>query len=113
MQKRLFIVSLILSASSVSAIAEVSPLVFAGNEGVTYGVNPGVTFDRFKDMTDDLTRILKRPVKMQPVSAYKELAAGLAEQRYDIAYVHPAHDSIPAMSKGNYRLAALTKGFTE
>lgn len=90
-----------------------SPLVFAVNEGVTYRVNPGATLERFKDLSDDLSKLLKRPVKVQPVSDYKELAAGLAEQRYDLAYVHPAHHSIRAMSKSGYGLVALTKGFTE
>ncbi|MDB5965918.1 MAG: ABC-type phosphate/phosphonate transport system periplasmic component-like protein [Polaromonas sp.] len=52
-------------------------------------------------------------MKVLPVSDYKELAAGLADQRYDLAYVHPAHHSIRAMSRGNYHLVALTKGFTE
>lgn len=95
------------------ARAQGAPLVFAVNEGVTYGVNPVATVVRFKDLSEDLTKLLKRPVKVQPVTDYKELAAGLAEQRYDIAYVHPAHHSIRALAKGSYSLVALTKGFTE
>ncbi len=93
--------------------AQEAPLVFAVNEGVTYRVNPMATVERFREISDDLSKLLKRPVKVVPVTDYKELAAGLAEQRYDLAYVHPAHHSIRALSKGGYQLVALTKGFTE
>jgi ABC-type phosphate/phosphonate transport system substrate-binding protein len=93
--------------------AQEDTVVFAVNEGVTYRVNPGATVERFREISQDLSRVLKRPVKIQPVSDYKELAAGLAEQRYELAYVHPAHHSIRAMTKSGYHLVALTKGFTE
>jgi phosphonate transport system substrate-binding protein len=69
--------------------------------------------DRFQGIADDLGKILKQPVKIQPVTDYKELAAGLADKRFDMAYVHPAHHSIRAMQNSGYSLVALTKGFTE
>jgi len=103
----------LLVAAFSSAGAQVTPFVFAVNEGVTYRVNPGATAERFKDLADDLSKLLKRPVKIQPVTDYKELAAGLGEQRYDMAWVHPAHHSIRAMARNDYKLVALTKGFTE
>ena len=90
-----------------------NPLIMAVNEGVTYRVNPGATVERFRELSEDLGKLLKRPVKIVPVNDYKELATGLAEQRYDIAYVHPTHISINAMVKNGYKLVALTKGFTE
>lgn len=105
--------ALTLLLAAGQAWAQDRPLVFAVNEGVTYRVNPGATVERFKELSDDLGKLLKRPVKVQAVSDYKELAAGLAEQRYDLAYVHPAHHSIRAMSKSGYSLVAVTKGFTE
>lgn len=89
------------------------PLVFAINEGVTYSASPLAAQARFHDLSDDLSKLLKRPVTVRPVADYKELAAGLAEQRYDIAYVHPAHHAIRALGKGGYTLVALTKGFTD
>lgn len=89
------------------------PMIFAVNEGVTYRVNPGATVERFRDVSEDLSKLLKRPVKVQAVSDYKELAAGLGERRFDLAYVHPAHHSIRAMAKSGYSLVALTKGFTD
>lgn len=95
------------------AFAQEAPLVFAVNEGVTYRINPTATVERFKEISEELGKLLKRSVKIQPVADYKELAAGLAEQRYDLAYVHPAHHSIRAISRQGYSLVALTKGFTE
>ena len=113
MKIRQYVSVLVLALLAGKASAQGAPLVFAVNEGVTYRVNPGATVERFRDLSEDLGKLLKRPVKIQPVTDYKELAAGLAEQRYDMAYVHPAHHSIRAMSKSGYRLVALTKGFTE
>lgn len=103
--------ALVFVANQVSA--QGVPIIFAVNEGVTYRVNPGATVDRFRDVSDDLSKLLKRPVKIQAVSDYKELAAGLSEQLYDLAYVHPAHHSIRAMTKSGYSLVALTKGYTD
>jgi len=113
MKIRQYLSALALALLAGQAFSQGAPLVFAVNEGVTYGVNPGATVERFRELSDDLGKLLKRPVKIQPVTDYKELAAGLAEQRYDIAYVHPAHHSIRALSKNGYKLIAVTKGFTE
>src|SRR3982750_2964560 len=99
MKIRQYLSALALALLAGQAFSQGAPLVFAVNEGVTYGVNPGATVERFRELSDDLGKLLKRPVKIQPVTDYKELAAGLAEQRYDIAYVHPAHHSIRALSK--------------
>jgi phosphonate transport system substrate-binding protein len=95
------------------ASAQSPPLIFAVNEGVTYRVNPMATIERFREISDDLSKLLARPVQVQPVSDYKELASGLTAQRYDLAWVHPTHHSIRAMASGGYNLVALTKGFTE
>lgn len=95
------------------AHAEDSPLVFAINEGMSYRANPAPAASRFHELATDLTRLLKRPVQVQAVSGYKELAGGLAGQRYDIAYVHPAHHAIRAMTHNSYSLIAVTKGFTD
>lgn len=113
MNRRHMTAALALAFIAGQAAAQVAPLVFAVNEGVTYRVNPIATVERFHDISEDLAKLLKRPVKIQPVSDYKELAAGLTEQRYDLAYVHPAHHSIRALSHSSYRLVALTKGFTD
>lgn len=111
MNRRQSVAALTVLLAAGQACAQDRPLVFAVNEGTTYRVNPGATVERFKELAEDLGKLLKQPVKVQAVSDYKELAAGLAEQRYDLAYVHPAHLSIRALSKGNYSLVAVTRGF--
>ena len=105
------LLALLLAASQ--AWAQDRPLVFAVNEGATYRGNLGSTVERFKELSDDLGKLLKQPVRFQAVSDYKELAAGLAGQRYDLAYVHPAHHAIRAMTKSGYSLVVVTKGFTD
>ena len=93
--------------------AQGGTVVFAVSEGASYRVNPGATAERFREISEDLTKLLKRPVKVQPVTDDKELAVGLAEQRYDMAYGFPAHHSIRAMTRNGYNLVALSKGFTD
>ena len=88
-------------------------LVFAVNEGVTYQVAEFETRDKYKDIADDLGKLLKRPVSIVVVNDYKKLSEDLAGQKYDLAYVHPAHHAIRAMKQSGYKLVALTKGFTE
>ncbi len=89
------------------------PLLLAINEGATYRVNPVETQERFQAISDDLAKLLKTPVKAVAVPRYDELVKGLANQQYAIAYVHPAHHAIRAMTANGYRLAALTKAYTE
>ena len=95
------------------AFAQDKPLVVAINEGVTYAGNGAPFAERFREVSEDLHKLLKRPVKFVSVVDYKQLAAGLAEQQYDIAWVHPAHHAIRAMTAHGYKLVALTKGYTE
>lgn len=89
------------------------PLLMAVNEGTTYRVNPVETQERFQAISDDLSKLLKAPVKAVAVPRYDDLVKGLAGQQYAIAYVHPAHHAIRAMTANGYHLAALTKGFVE
>jgi ABC-type phosphate/phosphonate transport system substrate-binding protein len=94
-------------------LAQDKPLVVAINEGVTYA-GSGLPFaERFHDVSEDLHKVLKRPVKFVSVPDYRQLSAGLAEQQYDVAWVHPAHHAIRAMTQSGYKLVALTKGYTE
>lgn len=89
------------------------PITFAINEGVSYRVSPVETQERFQGVSDDLGKLLRTPVKAVAVTRYDELQKGLAEHRFQLAWVHPAHHAIRAMVQSGYRLAALTKGFTE
>lgn len=89
------------------------PLVFGINEGVTYRISASEVRERFREIADDLTKVLKRPVRIEYMDEYVQMGKDLEAQRYDLAYVHPAHYAIRAIDKAHYRLVAVTKGYTE
>jgi len=88
-------------------------LVFGVNEGVTYRISGADVRERYREIADDLTRLLHRPVRVEYMDDYVQMGKDLAALRYDIAYVHPAHYAIRAMDKAHYRLLAVTKGYTD
>ena len=95
---------------SVAAQAE---LVFAVNEGVTYRTTSHETRTRYRELADALSRAVRRPVRIEPVENYKTLKQGLDDGLYELAYVHPAHLSLRAIRDKQYRMVALTRGFTD
>ncbi len=101
------------AAASWQTSVSAQPLIFAINEGVTYQIAEFETRDKYKDIADDLSKLLKRPVNVQVVNDYKVLSDELAAKKYDLAYIHPAHHAIRAMKQSGYKLVALTKGYTE
>jgi phosphonate transport system substrate-binding protein len=102
--------SLILAAFCGLAQAD---LVFAVNEGVTYRVPNEEIRARYAAIAADLSKLLKQPVQIEPVADYPSLRKGLAEKAYDLALVHPAHLSIEAIKKSDYKLLVVTKGFQD
>ena len=86
-------------------------LVFAVNEGVTYRVPLEEVRGRYAAIATDLSKLLRQPVDIEPVGDYTSLRKGLAEKRFDLALVHPAHVSIEAIKASGYHLVAVTKGF--
>jgi phosphonate transport system substrate-binding protein len=89
------------------------PLVFGINEGVTYRISASEVRERFREIADDLAKLLKRPVHIEYMDEYVQMGKDLEAARYDLAYVHPAHYAIRAIDKAHYRLVAVTKGYTE
>jgi ABC-type phosphate/phosphonate transport system substrate-binding protein len=101
-------------AASLAVIVQgAQALTFAVNEGVTYRVPDEEIRVKYAVIATDLSKLLKQPVNIVPVSQYPVLRKGLADKTYDLAMVHPAHISIEAMNKSGYRLVAVTKGFQE
>ena len=90
-----------------------TPLVFGINEGVTYRISASEVRERYREIADDLARLLRRPVRIESMDDYVQMGKDLAASRYDIAYVHPAHYAIRAIDKAHYRLLAVTKGYTD
>jgi phosphonate transport system substrate-binding protein len=98
--------------AAVSGLAQAN-LVFAINEGVTYRVPNEEIRARYAAIAADLAKLLKQPVQVEPVADYPSLRKGLADKAYDLALVHPAHLSIEAIKKSDYKLLAVTKGFQD
>ena len=88
-------------------------LVFAVNEGVTYRVPNEEIRGRYAAIAADLSKMLKQPVTIEPVTDYPSLRRGLAAKSYDLAMVHPAHVSIAAIKESGYRLVVVTKGYQQ
>jgi len=95
------------------SLAQGQPLVFGINEGVTYRIAASEVRERFREVAEDLGKLLKRPVRIEYMDEYVQMGKDLDAASYDLAYVHPAHYAIRAIDKAHYRLVAVTKGFTE
>lgn len=87
-------------------------LLLAVNEGVTYHEG-GSVGERYKLLTELLSKELKRPVKVQNVDKYADFEKGLSEGKYDLAFIHPAHIGLRAVKSGAYAGLATAKGFTD
>ncbi len=96
-----------------SAQGSAQPLVFGINEGVTYRISPSEVRERYKEIGDDLTKLLRRPVRVESMDDYVQMGKDLEAGRFDLAYVHPAHYAIRAIDKAHYRLVAVTKGYVD
>jgi len=95
------------------SLAQGQPLVFGINEGVTYRIAASEVRERFREVAEDLGKLLKRPVRIEYMDEYVQMGKDLDAARYDLAYVHPSHYAIRVFDKAHYRLVAVTKGFTE
>lgn len=88
--------------------------VLAVNEGTTYQDPDSAPFHvRFQPLADLLSRELKRPVKVVQIDKYDRLEKGLAEEQYDLVFVHPAHIALRAVKSGAYQGIATAKGYTD
>lgn len=95
-----------------SANLSAQELLLAVNEGVTYHEGGSVN-ERYKPLTELLSKELKRPVKVQNVDKYADFDKGLAEGKYELAFIHPAHIGLRAVKSGAYSGLATAKGFTD
>ncbi len=105
-----FLAMTVLSASIDSASAQ--DLVLAINEGVTYQ-DGGPASERYKPLLQILSRELKQNIKLQTVDKYAVLEKGLAEGKYDLAFIHPAHVGLLAVKKDGYEGLVTAKGYTD
>lgn len=107
---------LITAVAAVAAFTSVSvnaqEILLAVNEGVTYHEGGSVS-ERYKALTELLSKELKRPVKVQNVDKYADFDQGLSQGKYDLAFIHPAHIGLRAVKSGAYSGLATAKGFTD
>ena len=101
---------ILLAAGINSAVAQ--DLVLAVNEGVTYQ-DGGPASERYKPLLQLLSKELKQNVKLQSVDKYSAFEKGLAEGKFDLAFVHPAHVGLLAVKKNGYEGLVTAKGFTD
>lgn len=96
-----------------SGLGRAGELVFAVTEGVTYQSTNRDIQQRFQPLANALAKALQRPVNLTVVPAYADLRDGLNFQRYDLAFVHPAHVALQAAKSGRYKTMAWTDGYSE
>lgn len=106
------LLSLTAAVSFISANVSAQELILAVNEGVSYQEGGSVN-DRYKPLIEILSKELKRPIKVQNVDKYTDFDKGLAEGKYDLAFIHPAHIGLRAVKSGAYSGLATAKGFTD
>lgn len=87
-------------------------LVLAVNDGASYH-DGGSVSERYKPLQELLERELKRPVKVQSVEKYADFDKGLADERYDLVYIHPAHIGLRAVKNGKYVGIVTARDYTD
>jgi phosphonate transport system substrate-binding protein len=105
------LLAMILLAAGISSAAA-QDLVLAVNEGVTYQ-DGGPASERYKPLLQLLSKELKQNVKLQSVDKYATFEKGLAEGKFDLAFIHPAHIGLLAVKKNGYEGLVTAKGFTD
>ena len=103
----------VLALAVVAPVRAATDFVFSVTEGVTYQATPKEIRDKFEPLADLLSKALKRNVRLVLVPAYNDVRAGLANQEYDLAFIHPAHVAMAEIKAGRYQSVAWTAGFTE
>lgn len=105
------ILAMAILAGGVGSVSA-QDLVLAVNEGVTYQ-DGGPASERYKPLLQLLSKELKQNVKVQSVDKYSVLEKGLAEGKYDLAFIHPAHVGLLAVKKDGYEGLVTAKGYTD
>lgn len=97
---------------TVHLYASADDYILAVNEGVTYQ-DQGPISERYKPFLELLEKVLKHTVKVKSVDRYSDFEKGLSEQRYDLAFIHPAHIGLRAVKSGQYFGVASAKDYTD
>ena len=109
---RLLLPALLAFAVAVPT-AVAADFVLSITEGVTYYQTNKEIQARFTPLADQISKAIKRPVRMVIVSAYAEAREGLEKQEFDLAFIHPAQVALGAIKSGKYKSLAWTTGYTD
>jgi phosphonate transport system substrate-binding protein len=93
--------------------AGAADFVLSITEGITYYQTNKEIQARFAPLADQISKAIKRPVRMVIVSAYADAREGLEKQEFDLAFIHPAHVALGAIKSGKYKSIAWTTGYTD
>jgi ABC-type phosphate/phosphonate transport system substrate-binding protein len=104
---------IVLALLAVVPAHAATDFVFSVTEGVTYQATPKEIRDKFEPLAELLAKALKRNVRLVLVPAYNDVRAGLANQEYDLAFIHPAHVAMAEIKAGRYQSVGWTSGYTE
>jgi ABC-type phosphate/phosphonate transport system substrate-binding protein len=107
-----FLAMAVLALGLQSGAANAQELVLAINEGVTYQ-DGGPASERYKPLLQMLSKELKQNVKLVTVDKYSAFEKGLAEGKYDLAFIHPAHIGLIAAKRDGYVGLVTAKGYTD
>jgi ABC-type phosphate/phosphonate transport system substrate-binding protein len=107
-----FLAMAVLALGLQSRAATAQELVLAINEGVTYQ-DGGPASERYKPLLQLLSKELKQNVKLVTVDKYSVFEKGLAEGKYDLVFIHPAHIGLQAVKRDGYIGVATAKGYTD
>jgi phosphonate transport system substrate-binding protein len=103
------LLALVLTAPAARA----ADFVLSITEGITYYQTNKEIQARFAPIAELISKAIKRPVRLQIVSAYDEARAGLDKQEFDLAFIHPAQVALAAIKSGKYKSIAWTTGYTD
>ena len=109
---RLLLPALLAFAVAVPT-AVAADFVLSITEGITYYQTNKEIQARFAPLADQISKAIKRPVRMVIVSAYAEAREGLEKQEFDLAFIHPAQVALGAIKSGKYKSIAWTTGYTD
>jgi len=107
-----FLAMAVLALGLQSRAATAQELVLAINEGVTYQQG-GIASERYKPFLQLLSKELKQNVKLVVIDKYSVFEKGLAEGKYDLAFIHPAQVGLKAVKHDGYFGVATAKGYTD
>ena len=108
-----FLLPTLLAFAAAVPAAVASDFVLSITEGVTYYQTNQEIQARFAPLADQISKAIKRPVRMVIVSAYAEAREGLEKQEFDLAFIHPAQVALGAIKSGKYKSLAWTTGYTD